>query len=140
MALFGTAEMVARREINRGSIVINTTLIEVVAENIAVYAGATVDLNRQVEINNAWRWLWNGIRDRNLMETFGGVIYSGCDIDNISEAARLTSGVYATFGDNDVFIGVGQLVVSEWLAAVNPIETGFTLLRNQALEQTLKAA
>jgi len=140
MTIEVTGEIVTRRELNRSTIVVSATNIEVAANNISIYAGATVDLARQVEIVNAWRWLWNGIRDRRLMQTFGGVIYSGCDIEHIDENARLTSGVFATFGDNDVFIGVGQLVVAEWLEAVNPIETGFRLLREQALELNLKAA
>ena len=140
MALSVTGEMVSQREMDRSSIVVSTNVAEVPAENIAIYIGATVGAYRNTEIVNAWQWLWNGIRDRNLMQTFGGVIYSGADIDHLDENSRLTSGVFATFGDNDVFIGVGQLVVAEWLDAVEPVEAGFTLLIQHAMELSQKVA
>lgn len=127
-----------RREIS--TITVTAVVDAVEVNSIAVYTGATVGDNRQVETVNAWQMLVNGIRDRNLMQTFGGIIYSGVDIDDISEASRRTDSVLANFTDNDVIIGIGANVVGEFLDWVVMLETGFTVLSNKALETTLKAA
>jgi hypothetical protein len=126
------------------SISTSTTVDAVDDNGIAIFIGATVGTTvseaRQVEIINAWRFLWNGIRDRNIMQQFAGVVYSGVDIDNISFASRRTSATFGDFGVNDVFVGIGQLVVAEFLDYTLPIETTFTQLTQTALEDTLKAA
>jgi hypothetical protein len=121
--------------------VITTEIINEVDDNgIAIYAGATVADNRQVEIIDAWRFLRNGIRDRNIMQQFAGVVYSGVDVDNIGEAGRITSATFGDFGDNDIFVGIGQLVVSEFLDFTVVLETAFQELSQTALEDTYKAA
>lgn len=130
--------MLPRREIS--TITVTATVDDVEASSIAIYTGATVGDNRQVETVNAWQMLVNGLRDRNILQTFGGVVYSGVDIDDISEANRRTIGTIASFTDNDVIIGVGQLVVAEFLDWVVMLETGFDVLSDKALETTLKAA
>jgi hypothetical protein len=115
--------------------------VDAVDDNgIAVYAGATVADYRQIEIINAWRFLWNGVRDRNIMQQFAGVIYSGVDVEHIDENARTTSATFGDFGDNDIFIGIGQLVVAEFLDYTVILETAFQQLRDTALEDTYKAA
>ena len=130
--------MLPGREIS--TITVTAVVDAVEVNSIAVYTGATVSESRQVEIIDAWQMLVNGIRDRNLMQTFGGIIYSGVDIDDISEASRRTDSVLANFTDNDVIIGIGANVVGEFLDWVVMLETGFGVLSDQAQETTLKAA
>jgi hypothetical protein len=116
-------------------------IVDAVDDNgIAVYAGATVATYRQVEIVNAWKFLWNGVRDRNILQQFAGVIYSGVDVEHIDENSRSTSATFGDFGDNDIFIGIGQLVVAEMLDYTVILETIFEQLRDTALEDTFKAA
>jgi hypothetical protein len=115
--------------------------VDAVDDNgIAVYQGATVADYRQVEIINAWKFLWNGVRDRNIMQQFAGVIYSGVDAEHIDENSRRTSATFGDFGDNDIFIGIGQLVVAEMLDYTVILETIFGQLSSTALEDTYKAA
>jgi hypothetical protein len=115
-------------------------VIDAVDDNgIAVYQGATVADYRQVDIINAWRMLWNGIRDRDIMQQFAGVVYSGVDVEHIDKNSRITSATFGDFGDNDIFIGIGQLVVAEFFDYTVIIETVFQQLRDTALEDTYKA-
>jgi hypothetical protein len=74
------------------------------------------------------------------MPQFAGVVYSGVDIDHIGENQRQTSATFGDFGINDVFIGIGQLVVAEFTDYLIPIETAFQQCIYTALEDTLKAA
>lgn len=126
------------------SITTSTTVDAVDDNGVAVYigatAGTTVSEARQVEIIDAWRFLMNGIRDRNIMPQFAGVVYSGVDIDHIGENQRITSATFGDFGINDVFIGIGQLVVAEFTDYLLPIETAFQQCIYTAMEGTLKAA
>jgi hypothetical protein len=121
-----------------------STTVDIVSDNgVALFigetAGTTVSESRQVEIIDAWRFLWNGIRDRNIMQQFAGVVYSGVDIDHIGENQRITSATFGDFGINDVFVGIGQLVVAEFLDYTLPIEVAFAELQKTALEDTFKA-
>jgi len=120
------------------SVAVSESLAEVDVNGVALYVGATVGDYRATEIINAWRWLWNGIRDRNILQQFAGVIYSGCDIDFLGEPSRITSAVYADFGDDDVFVGIGQLVVAEMLDYTLPIETSFQACSDRAQELQFK--
>jgi hypothetical protein len=74
------------------------------------------------------------------MQQFAGVIYSGVDVEHIDENARITSATFGDFGDNDIFVGIGQLVVAEFLDYTVILETAFQQLRDTALEDTYKAA
>ena len=115
-------------------------VIDAVDDNgIAIYQGATVADYRQVEIINCWKFLWNGIRDRDIMQQFAGVVYSGVDADQIGENARITSATFADFGDNDIFVGIGQLVVAEFIDYTVIIDTVFGQLSDTALEDVYKA-
>lgn len=76
-------------------IVATGTIDAVPAGNVSVYADFD-ELYREVEIINGWRWLFNGIRDRNLLERTRneapgiGAIYSACPIDSLVEPSRET--------------------------------------------------
>ena len=141
MSLQARGTMVPDREISN-IIVSQGVAAEVGADEISIYALDSVLLHQQLEIFNAWRWLWNGIRDRALLDgSFtGNILYSGSNIFQLTEPDRRTSSVIAFFDDEDVVVGLGANVTMQILSAVTPLETGFTRLRNAALEQALKAA
>lgn len=120
------------------TVTVSGTIDEVESSSIAIYSGATVPVYRQLEVYNAWKRAWDGAKDRNIMQQFAGVWYSGYPIDKIDESARITSATFADFGDNDVFIGMGQLVVAEFLDYVNIIDAAYGDIRDAALEQYFK--
>jgi hypothetical protein len=122
------------------TVTVSGTIDAVAANAIAIYSGATIPTYRQLEVFNAWKRAWEGARDRNIMQQFAGVWYSGYDIDHIDENSRITSATFGDFGDNDVFIGMDQLVVAEYHDAVTMIDTGYEVLRSTALEQYFKVA
>jgi hypothetical protein len=122
------------------SITVSGVIDDVSADSIAIYSGATVPTWRQLEVVNAWKRAWDGARDRNIMQQFAGIWYSGYDIDHIDEADRITISTFASFGDNDVFIGMSADVCIDFHDAVNMIEVAFDQLRNTAMEQYLKVA
>ena len=122
-----------------GEITLSTTIVEVVDEDIAIYVGDTVPKYRFLEIGNAWRWLWNGVRDRNILKTFGGRTYSGSDIDSLNIPNRRTSSDLIDYLDNDVFIGIGdQVAIQVGDASIVYLETAFTKLRDFAKEKIFK--
>ena len=120
------------------TVTVSGTIDEVESSSIAIYSGATVPVYRQLEVYNAWKRAWDGAKDRNIMQQFAGVWYSGYPIDKIDESARITSATFLDFGDNDVFIGMGQLVVAEFLDYVNIIDAAYGDIRDAALEQYFK--
>lgn len=130
--------LVAGRQLT--TVTVSGTIDAVDTSGIAIYSGATVPTYRQVEVYNAWKRAWEGAKDRNIMQQFAGVWYSGYDIDQIDENQRTTSATFGDFGDNDVFIGMGQLVVAEYLDYVNIIDAAFEKLRDTAQEQYFKVA
>ena len=118
------------------------TLREVAANEVAIYFGASVSPHRQVEIMGAWAMLWNGIRDRNLLDNqfFGAVVYSGVSIDSITEANRRTESSVASFNADDVMIGIDDTVTAALRGATVMYESAFESLRDNALQLYLKAA
>ena len=130
--------VVAGRQLS--TVTISGTITEVDTSGIAIYSGATVPTYRQVEVYDAWARAWQGVKDRNIMQQFAGVFYSGYDIDQIDENQRITSATFADFGDNDVFIGMGQLAVAEYLDYVNILDVSYGTLQQTALEQYFKVA
>jgi hypothetical protein len=122
------------------AVTVSGTIDEVAVNSIAIYSGATVPTWRQLEVFNAWKRAWEGARDRNIMQQFAGVWYSGYDVDHIDEADRRTISTFASFGDNDIFIGMSAEVCITYHDAVLMIEVGFDVLRNVAQEQYFKVA
>ena len=121
---------------------ITTTIREVAANEVAVYFGSAVSVHRQVEILGAWEMLWNGVRDRNLLDNqfFGNTLYSGVSIDSITEANRRTASSVASFNADDVMIGIDDTVSAALRGATVMYESAFEVLREKALEDYLKAA
>jgi hypothetical protein len=122
------------------TVTVSGTIDAVATNAIAIYSGATVPVYRQLEVFNAWKRAWDGARDRNIMQQFAGVWYSGYDVDHIDENTRETDSSFALFGDNDIFIGMSAEVCIGYHDAVTMIETGFEVLRSTALEQYFKVA
>ena len=88
---------------NPANIVEGDLVAPTAADEITIAIGDTVGIHRCVEINNGWKFLWNGVRDRGLLNTqfVGAVLLTGVDIDDMGEANRRTSSTPADFGDND---------------------------------------
>jgi hypothetical protein len=128
--------------INRllNNIVVTETLIAVPAGSIAIYAGTTVGLYRGVEMVSGWGFLWNGIRDRALLDQpapggfSGATVYSVTDIDKKGENDRRTAVAFATLTANDIGIGIELEVTNAIFGAVTPLNSAFEMLINRAME------
>ena len=143
MPLMVTGEVVSNRVLNKLDVVVTEVIIEVPANNIAIYAGSTVALRRQLEMVTGWNFLWNGIRDRNLMDVqFNGfILYSGTDINKKGENDRRTASDVVSFTDNDIIVGLGAGATGEFHGAVLPLDSAFEQLIQVAKESIiLKAA
>jgi hypothetical protein len=109
--------------------------IATAVDEVSVYIGDNVNESRQAEIVNAWRWLYNGLMDRNLLEgQFKGLdIYSGSNIKFLTAIERRTSVPFATILETDVGIGIGSAVTA--FGGVTMILTAIQLLQDFALEK-----
>ena len=142
MTLMATGEVVSNRQLNKLDVVLTEIIIEVPTNNIAIYAGSAVALYRQLEMVTGWQFLWNGVRDRNLMDVqFNGLIlYSGTNIDKKGENDRRTASEVISFDDNDVLIGIGAGATGEFSGAVLPLDSAFEQLIQFARESVLLKA
>ena len=142
MTLMATGEVVSNRQLDKRSVVLTEVIAEVPANNIAIYAGSAVALYRQLEMVTGWQFLWNGVRDRNLMDVQfnGSVLYSGTDIDKKGENDRRTESVVASFTNDDVIIGIGLGATGEFGGAVLPLDSAFEQLIQFARESILLKA
>jgi hypothetical protein len=118
---------------------------DVTANQVALYVGDNVPLYRQVEMIEGWRWLYQGVAERNLLDEGtssafpGAILYTGSTIDTLmSTTDRRTSSTFADFTEDDVFIGMGSAVTAS--GDLESLHAVFTQLRQFALEATLKAA
>ncbi len=110
-------------------------------DNIQLAVQSDVDLNRQTEIIEGWRQLWNFVRDNNVMSGTG-TFYAAKHIDaNLGQTRILLDlvGVEPT----DIVIGVGSAVNNSAAPtgeemAVNMLETSFKQLREFSLEVFFK--
>jgi hypothetical protein len=118
---------------------------DVTTNQVAIYVGDNVPLYRQVEMIEGWRWLFQGVAERNLLDEGSGsafpgsILYTGSTIDTLmSTTDRLTSSTFADFTEVDVFIGMGTAVTAA--GDTESLHAVFTQLRQFAMEATLKAA
>lgn len=142
MTLMVTGEVVSNRVLNKLNVTVSEVIVEVPANNIAIYAGDTVALYRQLEMVTGWNFLWNGIRDRALMDVQfdGSVLYTGTDIDKKGEFDRRTESVVASFTDNDIIVGIGLGATGEFHGAVLPLDSALEQLIQVARESNLLRA
>ena len=140
LMVHGQMLLTPNRELDLSSLVVTTTPIQVPANRVAVYALANVPMHRQLEIVDAWYWLWNGIRDRNLLDKqfAGSACYSGAPIDNLTIPGRKTASDVSFFGADDVVVGLGAGVTGSFKGALVPLESAFEKLREIALERYFK--
>ena len=107
---------------------------------ISLYVGDLVPLYRQSEIKNAWKWLYESVKSRNLLDGpySGAVLYTGVDINDITSSNLRTSSVLADFNTSDIILAIGLDVTTR--GDTNLLEAGFQQLIEFAAEETLKAA
>lgn len=90
----------------------SASLIAPAPVDISLYLTDGISRHRKVEIMNAWKFLYDGIRDRNLWPFANfpaGPIYSSVPIDSVTESSRLTSADPGlVFLPNHVVIGIGN--------------------------------
>ena len=123
---------------NRGitDITVTETPIEVPVDRVAIYALANVGLYRNLEMVSGWGFLWNGVRDRNLLDDqfSGAILYSGTNINKKGENDRRTSSLIASFDPEDIVIGLGSTVTGSIKGAVVPLASAFERLIDTAME------
>jgi len=114
--------------------------LETPPDDISLYIGDDVPLYRQSEIKNAWKWLYEGVKSRNLLDDQfkGSLLYTAVDINAITINNRRTSTELTPYTDSDVIIGIGANVTA--LGDTNILEAAFQQLIEFAAEETLKAA
>ncbi len=140
MTLEVTGEIVANRVLAKTAVVVTEVIVEVAANNIAIYAGSAVALARQLEMVTGWNFLWNRIRDLNALAP-GTIIYSGTSINKKGHADHRFETAVASFAPDDIFIGVGGGAATEYHDAVTILDSGFEQLIQVARESIiLKAA
>lgn len=115
------------------------------ANDIALYVMDSVSLHRQVEIINAWRFLFNGLRDRDIFNQFAkdSPIYSVVDADAISVASRRTSSQFTELLPNDIGIAIGGDITeldARNLPETLIFESAFAMLRDHARERGMLVA
>ncbi len=118
----------------------SSTHTPVGTDNIQLAVQQDVDLNRQTEIIEGWRQLWNFMRDTNILSGTG-TVYLARHIDANTDQARILPDLTGVLPD-DIVIGLGANVnagggLGEEMA-VNMLETAFRQLREVALEQFFK--
>lgn len=115
-----------------GSIVVSSTPVEITADQIAVYALADVDLTRQNEIVNGWKWLFDGIRERNLVDDGGqfqgAICYTYASINDLTVANRRTSSALIDINVDDVVVGLGLNVTTNVKGRTMPLENAISYL------------
>ena len=137
MSLTALIDVMPERQADKLSVVISDTIVAVGAGQVAVYAGDAVEEHRFLEMLEGWRWLWNGLRDRNLLDitdSVTGPLYAACQINSLNEENRRTSWLDLPTFTDDIGIGVG-VAVAEELSATNMVENAFTMLRDAVKDQ-----
>ena len=143
MAKQFTVDVVTKLHADKLEIVESDVLGDPGPNEIKVGFGNAVPEHRALEILNAWRWLWNGVRDRALLDGpfSGAILISGSDIDKLNEEDRRTSSTVGDYFPADVLIGIGANVANSPLTGSNfttRIESGFTKLSDYARENFFK--
>ena len=109
------------------NITVGATAVAPPAGGVAVYVNDAVSTRRKNEILNGLRWIFNGVRDRGLLEPRGGFVgqpmYSAAGIDNLTEANRRTASDVAFFNTDDIGIGWSPEATGYGWGGVIPHET-----------------
>ena len=141
MTLMATGEVVSNRQLNKLDVVLTEVILEVPANNIAIYAGSAVALYRQLEMVTGWQFLWNRVRDLNeLAESSGSIVYSGTDISKKGHNDHRFGALIAGFTNDDIIVGIGSGASAEFHDAVIPLDSAFEQLIQFARESVLLKA
>ena len=108
----------------------------VVSDQILIGYGPLVEPHRQLEMINGWKWLWAGVRDRNLLDDqfHGAILLTGAPINSLVDASRKTSSITDDFNDDDIFLAIGVDITSDRFGATQILDSGFQMLREYAKE------
>lgn len=114
--------------------------LETTANQISLYLGDDVPLYRQSEYKNAWKWLYEGVKSRNLLDGpfNGSLLYTAVDINAITIANRRTSSDLIPYTATDVILAIGSAVTAK--GDTNYLEAAFQQLIEFAAEESLKVA
>ena len=125
---------------NTAGVVYTATPALCASNNVCIYIAAGVSTYRQIEIQNAWQWLMDGLRSRNLIERTSneslGAVTTVCLLDRLSELNRNTTwaaGGFALLVSGTVGVALGQSACEQ--NAPNVIENAITYLVAQASER-----
>lgn len=130
-----------RQETVKQECVSTPIVLETPPDDISLYIGANiVGTARGVEIVNAWRFLFNGIKDRNLLDDQfkGALLYTYVDINDITANNRRTSSDLTGVTSDDVVIGLGLNVTAK--GQTQSLASGVERLIEYAMETTLKVS
>ena len=139
MAKQFTMDILAKNGSDKLSVVETDVLAAPGPSEIVIAIGDTVPEHRALEIMNGWEFLYEGIRDRGLLDDqfSGAILISGASVDSLTENNRRTSSTIGDFNDDDVLVGVGLNVATEGglgRSATVMIDAGFRQLREYANE------
>lgn len=140
MAKQFTMDILAKNGPDKLGIVETDAVVDPGPAEIAIGFGDSVPEHRALEIINGWKWLWNGVRDRGLLDDqfSGALLITGAQIDSITESNRRTSSTVGDFAADDIFVAVGTGVATEaglGRSATVMLESGFENLREFANEE-----
>lgn len=120
---------------DKREVVQSGTHVPVDADSIYCVVQSDIFLNRQVEILDGWRKLWDFVRDGNHM-LGDGPLYASRDINAPPSATRITVDI-ASVTTTDIVIGIGVNVnadASGGTSANQMIGSAFRMIRDAARE------
>ena len=97
-----------------------------------------VATHRTLEIINGWKWLWHGVRDRNLLDVqfVGSLLITGAPVNQLVENFRKTSSNIGDFIAGDILISFGSGISTGAIGrgATQMLDSGMRMLREFAKE------
>ena len=138
MALNLLGTILPNTHVVKQDIVIDSVLAAPGADQISLHCGDTVNLNRQLEIRNGWRYLWDQVRSRYILDPnkgfAGNLTFAGISINNMSELnMRITTDPIGNYNDDDVIIGIG-VNATGFNSSSLILESGFAIMRDRGGE------
>ena len=123
----------------------NTVVTEPVAlpaaDEIVIARGDLVHPSRGVEIINGWKWLWHGVRERNLLDVqfLGATLVTSVSIESITSLDRRTSSDLVSTTDTDITLMIGSGITGAGrVGATQLLDSGFRMMREFAKELGLE--
>ena len=128
------------QEIPKSSRLSTEIALETPPDDISIYIGALVDPARVDEIVNAWKFLYHGIKERNLLDGqfISFPLYTYVDIDEITANNRRTSSDMTGLQVTDVVLALGSSVTE--YHDTTQLGTAIYGLIEFAMEDTLKVS